>query len=110
MATQGYGKYSIKKNIINVSPNVNFTQSILPYLPQDEATISLLLKRQMEYKSPNLIGSVCPNLIMTTLHDHLSTHHLIVKYIRKLPCNINGKWPSSRPWYIEFINIIYFNV
>ncbi len=27
----------------------------------------------MEYKSPNLIGNVHPNLIMTTLHDLLNT-------------------------------------
>jgi hypothetical protein len=26
----------------------------------------------------------------------------MVKYTRKLPCNINGKWPSRRTWYIEF--------
>ncbi len=66
---QGWSKYSIKGSIINVSPNVNFTQSILPRLSQDEATIGLLLKGWMEYKLPNLIGNVCPNLIMTTLHD-----------------------------------------
>jgi hypothetical protein len=39
VATQGYGQYSIKGIIINVLPNVNFIQSILPHLPQDEATI-----------------------------------------------------------------------
>jgi hypothetical protein len=44
LATQGYGQYTIKGSIINVSPNVNFIQSILPHLPQDEATIDLLLK------------------------------------------------------------------
>ncbi len=36
---QGYGQYSIKGNIINVLTNVNFTQSILPHLPHNEATI-----------------------------------------------------------------------
>jgi len=36
---QGYGQYSIKGNIINVLANVNFTQSILPHLPHNEATI-----------------------------------------------------------------------
>jgi hypothetical protein len=30
----------------------------------------------------------------------------MVKYIKELLCNINGKWPSSRPWYTEFKNII----
>ncbi len=70
---QGGDKYSIEGSNIDVSPNVNFTQSILPHLSQDEATIGLLLKGWMEYKLPNLTGNVCPNLIMTTLHDFLNT-------------------------------------
>jgi hypothetical protein len=70
---QGCGKYSIKGSIINVSPNVNFTLSILPCLSQDEATIGLLLKGRMEYKLPNLTSNVCPNFIMTTFHDLLNT-------------------------------------
>jgi hypothetical protein len=44
---QGYGKYNIKGNIINVPSNINFTQSILPCLLHDEAIIGLSLKRQM---------------------------------------------------------------
>jgi hypothetical protein len=36
---QGYGQYCIKGNIINVLTNVNFTQSIFPYLPHDGTTI-----------------------------------------------------------------------
>jgi hypothetical protein len=42
---QGYGQYSIKRNIINVLANVNFTQSILLCLPHDKATIGKSLKR-----------------------------------------------------------------
>jgi hypothetical protein len=42
---QGYGQYSIKRNIINVLTNVNFTQSILSCLSHDEATIGKSLKR-----------------------------------------------------------------
>jgi hypothetical protein len=34
----------------------------------------------------------------------------MVKYTKELPCNKNGKWPSSRVWFIEIKNIIYFNV
>ncbi len=73
LAAQGYGQNSIKGSIINVSPNVNFIQSILLHLPQDEVTIGLSSKRQMEYKSQNLTGNVRPNLTMTTLHDLFNT-------------------------------------
>jgi hypothetical protein len=72
---QGYGQYNIKGNIINVLTNVHFTQSILPHLPHDEVTIGLSLKIQMEYKSPYLTSNVCPNLIMTILHDLFNTLH-----------------------------------
>ncbi len=44
---QGYGQYNIKRNIINVLTNVNFTQSILSCFPHDEATIGKSLKRWM---------------------------------------------------------------
>jgi hypothetical protein len=70
---QGYGQYNIKRTIINVASNINFIQSILPRLPHDEATIGLSLKRQIEYKSTYLIGNVCLNFIMLTLHDLLNT-------------------------------------
>ncbi len=70
---QGYGQYSIKGIIINVPINVNFTQSILPCLPHDDATIGLSLKRWMEYKSPYLTSNIHPNLIMTTLQHLLNT-------------------------------------
>jgi hypothetical protein len=70
---QGHGQYIIKRSIINVPTNVNFTQSILPYLPHNDATIGLSLKRWMEYKSQYLTSNVHPNLIMTTLHDFLNT-------------------------------------
>ncbi len=70
---QGYGQYSIKGSIINVPKNVNFTQSILPCLPHDDATIGLSLKRWMEYKWPYLTSNVHPNLIMTILQDLLNT-------------------------------------
>jgi len=47
---QGYGQCNIKRDNINVSSNINSTQSILPHLLHDETTIVLSLKRQMEYK------------------------------------------------------------
>jgi hypothetical protein len=42
---QSYGQYNIKRSIINVSSNINSTQSILPHLLHDETTISLSSKR-----------------------------------------------------------------
>ncbi len=70
---QGHGQYIIKRSIINVPTNVNFTPSILPYLPHNDATIGLSLKRWMEYKSQYLTSNVHPNLIMTTLQDLFNT-------------------------------------
>jgi hypothetical protein len=70
---QGYGQYDIKGSIINVPSNINYTQSILPRIPHDEATIGLSLKIQMEYKPPYLTSNVHINLIMLALHDLLNT-------------------------------------
>jgi hypothetical protein len=69
---QGYGQYNIKGSIINVPSNIKFTQSILFCLPRDETTISLSLKRQMEYKSPYLTTNIGPNFIMLALHNFLN--------------------------------------
>jgi hypothetical protein len=63
----------MKGSIINVPSNINSTQLILPCLLHDEVTIGLSLKRQMEYKSPYLIGNVCSNFIMLAFHDLFNT-------------------------------------
>jgi hypothetical protein len=65
---QGYGQYNIKGSIINVSINVNFTQSILLHLRHDEIIIGSSLKVHIEYKLSYVTNNVCPNLIMTALH------------------------------------------
>jgi hypothetical protein len=83
---QGYGQYNIKGSIINVPSNINSTQSILPCLLHHEATIGLSLKRQMEYKSPYLIGNVHLNLIMLALHDLLNTPLYENSRITIYPC------------------------
>jgi hypothetical protein len=70
---QGYGQYNIRGNIINVPSNINYTQSILFHFPHDKTIISLLLKRQMKYKSPYLTNNVCLNFIMLALPDILNT-------------------------------------
>jgi hypothetical protein len=83
---QGYGQYNIKGSIINVPSNINFTQSILFCLPHDETTISLSLKRQMEYKSPYLTTNIGPNLIMLALHDFFNAPSYENSRITIHPC------------------------
>ncbi len=41
---QGYGKYKMHGNVINVPANVDQIQSILPHLPHDDVTIGVFLK------------------------------------------------------------------
>jgi hypothetical protein len=59
MASQRVWTIKICGSIINVPTNVNRTQSILPCMLNDEAT--LILKRKLEYKSPYLLGNIRPN-------------------------------------------------
>jgi len=54
-------------NVINVPTNVNQTQSILPHLPHDDATIGVFLKWHIEYKSPYMSRSVPPNMVIIAL-------------------------------------------
>jgi hypothetical protein len=35
----------------------------------DEATIGLILKRRLKYKSPYLLGNIQPNQVMVTLRN-----------------------------------------
>jgi len=44
---EGYGQYKIPGSIINVLANVNKTQSILPCILYNEATIGIILKRRL---------------------------------------------------------------
>jgi hypothetical protein len=68
-------------NVINTFANVDQTQSILPHLPHDAATIGLFIKRHFEYKSfymsRNMVMVVLRYLIETSLHKDLnvSIHH-----------------------------------
>jgi hypothetical protein len=91
---QGYGQYNIKRRFTNVPTNIHFTQSILLHLPQDETTIGLSLKRQMEYKSPYLTSNVRPNLTTTILHDLFNTlHHEFTSFMGLF--QIHEKYVSS---------------
>ncbi len=56
-------------NVINAPVNVDRTQSILPRLSHDGATICVFLKRCFEYKSLYISGNVCSNMMMVILWD-----------------------------------------
>jgi hypothetical protein len=51
-------------NVNNVLANVDQTQSILPHLPHDGATIGVFLKRHLEYKLLYMSKNVRPNMVM----------------------------------------------
>jgi hypothetical protein len=59
--------------VINVLANVDRTQSILPRLPHDGVTIGVFFKQCFEYKSPYMVGIVCPNMVMVILRDLIET-------------------------------------
>jgi hypothetical protein len=58
----GYGQYKIHGDVIDVLENVNQIQSILPCLPNDDATIDVFLKHLI-YKSSYISKNVCPNIL-----------------------------------------------
>ncbi len=49
---EGYGQFKIHGSVINALANINKTQSILPCMPNDEATTSFILNCKLKYKSP----------------------------------------------------------
>ena len=53
-----YSQYKLHGSIINVSANIDQTQSLLPRLPEDESTIGILLKRRLEYTSPYMSRNI----------------------------------------------------
>jgi hypothetical protein len=76
-------------NVINAPVNVDQTQSILPRLSHDGATINVFLKRCFEYKSLYISRNVCSNMMMVVLWD------LIEKPLYKdLNVNIHHQWAN----------------
>jgi hypothetical protein len=60
-------------NVINVLANVDQTQSTLPCLPHDGATIGVFLNQQFEYKLIYLSKNVRPYMVMVGLQDSIET-------------------------------------
>jgi hypothetical protein len=54
-------------SVINVLANVNQTQSILPRSSHDGAIVGVFFKQRFEYKSLDMLGNVCPNMVMVIL-------------------------------------------
>ncbi len=54
-------------SVINVPTNMIQIQSILSNLPHDDATISVFLKRYLEYKSFYMSRNVRLNMVMIFL-------------------------------------------
>jgi hypothetical protein len=82
-----YGQFKIHGSIINVPTNVNRTQFILPHMLNDEATIGLILKHKLEYKSPYLSRNIRLNQVMLALRDLVTT-----------PLYINAKISIKLMW------------
>jgi hypothetical protein len=76
-------------SVINVPTNVNQTQSILPCLPHDGATINMFLKWCFEYKSLYMSGNVWANMVMAVLWDLIETP--LYKYLN---VSIHHQWPG----------------
>jgi hypothetical protein len=70
---EGYRQFKIRGSIINVLANVNITQSILPCMLNDEATIGVILKHRLEYKSPYLSRNIQSNQVMVALRNLVKT-------------------------------------
>ncbi len=73
-------------SVINVPTNVDQTQSILPCLPHDGATIGVFLNQHLEYKSLYMSRNVHPNMVMVALRDLIET-----PLYKNLNVNINGQ-------------------
>jgi hypothetical protein len=86
-------------SIINVSSNINETQSILSRLPYDDLTIGILLKHLLEYKSSYMSQNVCPNYIMLILKDLLKT-----PLCKDLNVTVSRDWKGLFNMHIQLQN------
>jgi hypothetical protein len=63
-------------------------------MPNDEVTISIMLKRRLKYKSLYLLGNIRPNQVMLTLRT-----------LMKTPLYIDAKF-SMCPMWEDMFNIV----
>ncbi len=64
------------------------TQSILPHLSHDDATMCVF-KQHFEYKSFYMLENVCPNMVMVTLQNLIET-----PLYKNLNITIHHQWTS----------------
>jgi hypothetical protein len=93
-------------SVINVLPNVDQTQSILPCLPYDGATICVFFKIRLEYKSFYMSGNVRANMVMVVLRNLIET-----PLYKDLNVNIHHQWVCLFALHMnsEFQTPIYNN-
>ena len=70
------GQLKIYGNIVNVPADVNSTISVLPRLPHESGTISVNLKRRLQYKGSSLSLNVRPHKVLQAAHWLLNNSSL----------------------------------
>lgn len=70
------GQLKIYGNIVNVPADVNSTISVLPRLPHESGTISVNLKRRLQYKGSTLSLNVRPHKVLQAAHWLLNNSSL----------------------------------
>jgi hypothetical protein len=81
---------------ISVLTNVNQTQSILPCLPHDGVTISVVFKQCLEYKSFHMSKNNCSNVVMVALQNLIKT-----PLYKDLNVTIHNQWASLFVLYMN---------
>jgi hypothetical protein len=76
-------------SVINVLANVDQTQSILPHLSHDDATIGVFLNQHFEYKLTYMLGNVRPYMVMVILRDLIE-----MSLYKDLNVTIHHQWAS----------------
>lgn len=70
------GQLKIYGNVVNVPADVNSTISVLPRLPHGIGTISVNLKRRLQYKGSALSLNVRPHKVLQATHWLLNNNSL----------------------------------
>ncbi len=93
-------------SVINVPTNVDQTQSILPHLSHDGATIGVFFNQHLEYKSLYMSGNVHPDMVMVALWYLIET-----QLYKNLNVNIHHQWASLFALHmnLEFQIPTYYN-
>lgn len=75
--------------------NLDLVQFVLLWMPYDDSTIVIFLKRILKYKSIYMSGYVCPNIVMKVLQE-------ICKTLLYVDTNVSIRW--DRHNLVDFAN------